>query len=148
MIDRSARNSLCELIRGLASGLITNDEFEDNIPVSNDIAIVEVWSQGAWLLYDDLREYKLTGKDALTKEDKSMVARWILFLKSNNEYVWPNVEFKKRFLHAISFGKFGQSTLEAWKEVGDINYWPFISENQLNSAKKEVGYLGVQTHNK
>lgn len=34
MIDREARNKLAELMRSLSSGLITNDEFEDELPKS------------------------------------------------------------------------------------------------------------------
>ena len=39
MIDRNARNQLADLLRNLASGLITNDEFENLIPKSKDKAI-------------------------------------------------------------------------------------------------------------
>ena len=46
MIDRDARNKLAENLRSLASGLITNDEFEDSIPQSDDKAIIEIFSNG------------------------------------------------------------------------------------------------------
>lgn len=48
MIDRTARNKLAELLRSLAAGLITNDEFEKSIPESNDKAINEVFFNGGY----------------------------------------------------------------------------------------------------
>jgi len=94
MIDRNARNKLAELIRSLVTGRITNDELEDALPASTDDAVWEVFHNGAWCLYSDLKEYKLRGKDALLPEDKSVVARWVLFLKSDYEYKWPSVCFR------------------------------------------------------
>ena len=141
MIDRDGRNKLAELVRGLASGLITNDQFEDSIPSSNDKAISEVYCKGAWFLYDDLRGYKLKGKYALSAEDKSVVARWVLFLKTDLEYEWPSPLFRERFLHFASLGLFGKSTKELWNETGIIELWPFLSEAQLIEAKKGKGYL-------
>ena len=102
MIDREARNTLAELIRSLSSGLITNDEFENAIPNSMDDAIMEVFSNGAWCLYSDMKEYKLKGKDALTEDDRSMVARWVLFLKTDFEYFEEPV---KTFEELVQFSK-------------------------------------------
>ncbi|MBU2709254.1 hypothetical protein KCM76_24880 [Zooshikella marina] len=144
MIDRDARNKLSELIRSLSAGIITNDEFEDALPHSKDAAVWEVFSHGAWCLYSDLKEYKLKGKDALAEDDRSIVARWILFLKSDNEYTWPSASFREQFLKTISLGVFGQSTLDKWHEHGDVSSWPFTSINQLNEAKLGKGYLGTK----
>lgn len=141
MIDRDGRNKLAGLVRRLASGLITNDKFENSIPSSNDKAISEVYCKGAWFLYDDLREYKLKGKYALSEEDKSVVVRWVLFLKTDLEYEWPSSSFKERFLHFASLGMLGKSTKELWNETGNIELWPFLSEAQLFEAKKGKVYL-------
>ena len=125
MIDRTSRNRLAELIRSLSSGQISNDEFEDLIPESDDDAIRQVFSHGAWCLYSDMKEYKLRGKDALSNETKSIVARWVLFLKTDIEYNWPSTTFKEDFLKCISLGFFGQSTLDKWQEYGEVSllFW-------------------------
>lgn len=143
MIDREARNKLADLMRSLSSGLITNDEFENELPNSGDDAIMEVFSSGAWFLYSDLKEYKLKGKDALSPDERSIVARWVLFLKTDFEYSWPSATFKERLLKVISCGVFGQSTLDKWNKTGDVYFWPFLSNNQLNEAKQKYGYLGI-----
>lgn len=144
MIDRRARNKLAELLRSLASGQITNDEFEDSIPESEDKAIIEVFSNGGWCLYSDMKEYKLKGKDALEKVVKKEIARWVLFLKSNYEYAWPNVPPIKRMLHTISFGWLGTSYAKAWSLSGDVDVWPFLKVEHFSNAKEEYGYLGKQ----
>ena len=140
MIDRENRNRTAELIRSLSSGLISNDEFEDKIPDSDDPAISEIFSHGAWCLYSDMKEYKLKGKDALCKADRSIIARWVLFLKSDIDYRWPSASFKESVYKAVTLGVFGQSTLDKWDEFGDAQYWPFSSKEQFESADK--GYLG------
>lgn len=143
MIDRRARNKLAELLRSFATGLITNYEFEDSIPLSEDKAIDKVFFNGGWLLYCDLKEYKLKGKDVLEKIEKKEIARWVLFLKSNIEYSWPHVPFHKRALYFISFSLFGTSYKKAWSEIGNVDVWPFLNANQFAKAKDEHGYLGI-----
>ena len=142
MIDHSARNRLAELLRSLASGAITNDEFESLIPESNDKAVYEVFFNGGWTLYSDMKEYKLKGKNALESIVKKEVARWVLFLKSNYEYSWPFVPFKKRVLHFLTFGVLGTTYAKTWKAAGDLKVWPFLTVEQFNKAKEEHGYLG------
>ena len=142
MIDRSARNRLAELLRSLASGMISNDEFEESIPVSEDKAINEVFFNGGWCLYSDMKEYKLKEKDALEQVVKMEVARWVLFLKSNNEYAWPKVSVLQRALHTVSFGLLGTSYAKVWASSGDIDVWPFLKAEHLAKAIEEHGYLG------
>ena len=141
MIDRIARSKLSELIRSLVSGNITNDEFEEKIPDSEDAAIREIFSHGAWRLYSDIKEYKLKGIEALTSTDRSLSARWILFLRTDLEYKWPYPNNNQRFLTIVTLGIFGQSTLEKWQEYGDVDFWPFKDKNEFTIAKRNNGYL-------
>jgi hypothetical protein len=46
MIDTHARTRFAGLIRQLAAGLVTNDQFEDHLPQSNDPAVHEVYFAG------------------------------------------------------------------------------------------------------
>jgi hypothetical protein len=61
-IDVESRKKLAQLLRGFAAGLMTNDEFEARLPRLNDVASRQVFAEGAWTLYDDLHEHRLTGK--------------------------------------------------------------------------------------
>ncbi|MHC4638900.1 MAG: hypothetical protein ACYTBP_07240 [Planctomycetota bacterium] len=90
MVDRKARDKTIRLIRDFASGKITNDEFEDNLPEdSKDDAVFNMWSEAIWFCYDDMSTHKLEGDYALSKEVKKLFARMILFLKSDLKYEWP-----------------------------------------------------------
>src|SRR5690242_5306894 len=89
MIDAPSRRNLAEALRHLASGQISNDEYEERTAFqSSDRAVPEIWS-AAWTLYSDLRTHRSTGKDALTGESKEAVARCILFLHSDLSWEWP-----------------------------------------------------------
>ena len=121
MLDRTARSRMCELVRALSTGNISNYAFEDALPSSPDKAISGVFGHGAWHLYCDTREYKLTKKYALTRAERTMVARWILFLKSEQVYSWPEASFADRLLSCISLGFAGLSTREQWQQYGDLS---------------------------
>lgn len=132
----------------LAAGQISNDEFEDRLLQETDRtdhAFMGKFHNGAWSLYSDNKEYRLDGPDTLTSEEKRYVAKLVLFLKSDYEYKWPVDDRKRSLLHRLSFGHFGKDNREIWDKTGDISYWPFLSEEQLENAKKEFGYLGINS---
>src|SRR5436190_16244886 len=94
MVDRKARSRFAESIRALVAGQITNDEFEDlRLPTldTSDPAIVAIFDEGVWRLYSDLHEHRLRGKYALSRKNTSDVARWILFLRTDLPYEWPQL---------------------------------------------------------
>lgn len=148
MVDREARNKLAEAMRALASGLITNDEFEDKrLPHSiEDPAISEVFSKGAWLLYSDLEEYRLSGIHRLDENTKSVVARWVLFLKTDLPYEWPVSSTKQgllRFIIAniLTLGAANKSYASKYQACGDIEVWPFLRRADYELALQNPVYL-------
>ncbi|RCU45207.1 hypothetical protein DU002_15910 [Corallincola holothuriorum] len=146
MIDQESRIQFAELIRSLCSGNITNDDFEDSVPFqSEDRAISAVFYYGAWGIYSDMKEYKLRGKNRLSREDKEYAAKLILFLKSGFEYEWPVRNRKRSLLHRFTFGLFGEIEPDPWSLVGDKTAWPFLNISQLEQAKRQYGYLGKNT---
>lgn len=91
MVDRTARERLAYELRQLASGLITNDEFDEEAfweyrHRKDDRALGELATFG-WLHYGDLSNYRLRGSRALTPEERKSIARAVLFLKTDQEYV-------------------------------------------------------------
>jgi hypothetical protein len=147
MINRNSRNKFAELLMSLASGQITNDEFEDRLLQEVDLAdhaLMGIFHNGAWGLYSDTREYRLQDSDALTSEERQYVAKLVLFLKSDYEYEWPVGDRKRSLLHRLSFGRLGKDNRELWDITGDIKYWPFLCEEHFENAKKEFGYLGIK----
>ena len=145
MIDREARTKLGELIRHLVAGLITNDEFDDRRPISTDPAIWEVFHWGAWHLYSDLGEYRLIGKHRLPKEVRREVSRWVLFLKTDLKYEWPQFSGLQHFLHflgsILSFGLLRFALRRYWSRLGDLNVWPFLRRSDYEAAVKRQPYF-------
>ena len=147
MVDREARNKLAEAMRALATGLITNDEFEDKqLPHSKeDPAISEVFSKGAWLLYSDLEEYRLSGIHQLDENTKSVVARWVLFLKTDLPYEWPVSNIKQGLLrftaNILTLGAANKSYANKYQACGDIEVWPFLRRADYELALQKPVYL-------
>lgn len=140
MIDRQNRKKLSEMLRHLVSGQITNDQFEDNAPKkSQDRAIWAIRHQ-AWFLYSDLEEYKLKGKHAVSPKDKGIVARWLLFLKTDFEYEWPTHPGETAWGMVLSLLSLGLIPrifwVNKWIYSGNFENWPFIRVKDLKRAKR------------
>lgn len=146
MIDRQARKELAEALRALASGLISNDEFERRIPDSTDPAIRHLFADGAWRLYSDLREYRLKGKHRLDSSTKAAVARWVLFLKTDQPFEWPQprplTALALLCANLITLGFAARHFQRRYRTAGDWSVWPFISraayEHALTSPHEPV----------
>src|SRR5438876_11891768 len=89
MIDRGGRDALAVQLRRLASGRLTNAEFDGvRLDWAEDQALVAIGDAG-WSLYDDFFVYRLRARRALKSETLDAVARCILFLDSDCPYEWP-----------------------------------------------------------
>jgi hypothetical protein len=144
MIDRKSRNITAAVLRRLMSGKITNDEFENTLAgaCNADPAISAIGQMG-WLLYSDLHEHYLVGKDRVGPFDRREVIRWILFLDSDFEYVWPKLNLpgvdplrrvrRLPWLHPFSDGVSKRDAAK-FLEAGDYFAWPFASRAQFKYA--------------
>ena len=150
-IDKPARTRHAKLLRNLVNGRITNDEYEDSIPTSEDPAVYEVFADGGWLLYSDMKEYKLIGKQALNKEQRKFAAKCILFLRSEIPYRWAPMTgrpFFENIANRITFGLAYSQSVKKRRDVndaGDTDVWPFYCKEDLDTALQKPTYLhGVQ----
>lgn len=147
MVDRVARNRLAELIRHLASGQLSNEEFEDRVRKSANPALAAVFWMGAWGLYHDIFEYRLVGRDRLSEKDRRLVARWVLFLKSDLEYEWPTYPplpvLLWLLLHLLTLGRTTAYYFPSWKAKGDFDVWPFVHRGDFDAALKAPPYLSA-----
>jgi len=145
MIDTPARKKSAKLLRHLAAGLITNDQYEDSQPRSADPAIYQIFYHGGWPLYSDLYEHRLRGKKSLPAEVKHGVARVILFLRSDLSYEWPVLtgwrELGWSFLSLFTFGCIGRKRYRHWMQFGDHDVWPFFRRADFEQAKLRRVYL-------
>lgn len=146
MVDKDARRQAGELLRHFAAGQITNDEFEDRVPCqSDDRAVTELRSE-VWYLYDDLREYRLAGKDRLSAETRRAVATWVLFLRTELEYEWSvrslSSKLLLRFGNFCTFGVIGKLWRPRFRRYGEIDVWPFIRRSDYETALENSSLLG------
>ncbi len=150
MIDRSARNSMAEAARHYLAGLSTNFVFDNTIfdLKSSDPAIRAIRQQ-LWLIYDDLREHRHVGKWMLSKDQRDIVVRIIMFLKNDVEYQWPAVPGwytgMRPLIWLFTFG-FGAKSLDRKFEFRDHeNVWLFRSHEEVRVARDEPKYLASAT---
>jgi hypothetical protein len=172
MVDAKRRKKLAFLLRQLSAGLITNDDFEEAVmddvsdgwlpeqyyrsklaQSDDDDPIIKPMLELCWGLYDDTRQHKLTKGDELTTEAKKIIARCILFLRSEREYEWPYFDtnnpllkfsLSDLILSILTLGHHYRNKRERhiisyyeWQKLGDYEFWPFIRKSdyrlQLNN---------------
>jgi hypothetical protein len=161
-VDRDARDALAELLRHLATGEITNDDFEYRTPRSRDHA-VRAAERAAWVLYDDTKEHRLIGEYKLSAEARESVARLILFLKTDQP--WPDsppslrpmvglvalfalIMIAPRVLWAVvmffvllGIYAVGYVRRWLWNRNPDRMFWPFGSIEAYEGAVENPPYL-------
>ncbi|SRR5579871_202847 len=144
-IDVDARRDLAEAARHLATGRITNRDFESRLPTSSERELHEIIFYGLWPLYDDFLTHRLTGRRALTTEGRAFVARIILFLRSGEPYRFPRStglgQIPVLLLSILSFGWFGRFWRRYRWRYGDQETWPFFSRGDYDRALRHPVYF-------
>ncbi len=133
MVDRDARDKAAELLRQFLAGTITNFELENSWPSSSD-RVLRAIEDTLWCFYDDFEEHAMRGRWALPKDRKKNMARWVVFLHSDEEYQWPAIGFPG--IRPLRSGWLARLTgIARWRKKkeavfmasGEYAYWPFIS---------------------
>ena len=145
MIHRGSRDRLAEALRQYVSGRITNYEL-DAVGVDwRDRGAVAVKGM-AWQLYDDLRKHY--AKDLPRgSEARHTVARWIAFLYSDQEYLWPEYSFIQIVnwpFNLLTLGWWERMKRRRWEqflEAGDIDVWPFCRREELEDVLSQPRLL-------
>lgn len=145
MIDHLARNKLAAEIRHFVAGLTDNFAFDNRVFAiqSQDAGVINIRHE-MWFIYDDLSRHKLKGEWSLSAQDKAIVLRCILFLKSDFEYRWPNKQnVLQSLLGLLTFG-FASAFFESkWKASGSWEVWPFLTIEELDAANCNPTYLNL-----
>jgi hypothetical protein len=139
VIHRASRHRLALALRRYAAKRATNDEL-DRVDVDwRDRGAVAV-KEMAWRLYDDTYTHRASGRHAFSRELRRTVARWVVFLHSDEEYLWPEYSFiqvSPGIGSLITLGWWGRRAARRWQEfteAGQFECWPFISQEQERSA--------------
>ena len=150
MIHRESRDKLAETLRHYVSGQISNDDLDDIVVDWRDRGAIYV-SQMAWNLYSDLEQHKAIGLHAIPKAGKQEIARWIAFLYSDKEYLWPEYSFiqiTNPLMNILTFGWWGRMKKRRWEEfleAGDFDVWPFCRRDELEEVTKCPKLLSKNT---
>lgn len=146
MINRLSRDHLAEALRHYVAGRITNYEL-DEVDVDWRDRGAGMVQDRAWCLYDDVPQHRATGRHHLSKPARDEIARWILFLHSDLEYIWPEFTFKQVVnwpMNLITFGwweRCKQRRFEEFATAGDFSVWPFVSRTDYERALARPRYL-------
>lgn len=141
MICRASRDRLATALRRYVSGRINNDELSDIRVDWRDRGAVAV-QNAAWTLYSDNKQHYATGKHAITKDGKRGIARWVVFLHSDEEYLWPEYSFIQIVnwpMNILTFGWWERQKRRRWAELqraGEFAAWPF---SRVADADRVVG---------
>jgi hypothetical protein len=149
MIDRASRDVLAARLRALVAGNITNDAYERDLPIqSADPAIAEIiWE--AWNLYDDFSTHRLRGPWRVKPQDRTVVARCILFLKSDVPYEWPvsnrsfPVNLLRLAIHALSLGLVARHRRRNFAAHPSAGIWPFMKLADYESSRAKPVFLAA-----
>ena len=153
MVDRVARDQMGFLLRRLAAGRISETKFDDALgmlPLSGQDRVVNAIFEESFSI------------ESASRHD---VARWILFLQSDLEYLWPGTDGMINSLYIIGAVAslwicvyVSHSPLAGWTfaiaeiSVGvwqidrrykpsDMTVWPFHQQQDFEEAKKHPRLL-------
>jgi len=146
MICRQSRDRLALALRRYVAGRISNDDLDDIDVDWRDRGSVAV-KQAAWGLYCDTKHHYATGKHTITEDGKRMIARWVVFLHSEHEYLWPEYSFIQIVnwpLNLLTFGWWerhkGRRRGE-FEEAGEFAAWPFFRMADSDGAALRPRYF-------
>lgn len=143
MVDSAARKKTAETARRFVAGQISNFEFENRTPATEDPAVWAI-EDTFWCLYDDFYEHKLTDGWKIPEDVKRMMARWVMFLYSDEEYQWPKISYPG--LRPKKYGIIGRlfqqhKQQDAFLNAGDYSVWPFICKESYDRARNNPHLL-------
>jgi hypothetical protein len=143
MIDRASRDAVFDQLRRAATGRSTAFECENVLLSlqSEDQAIKAL----RLTMREIIDEHDTSLKSLFTKgsEMRSRLIRWLLFLKTDCDYSWPDVKlpsgvldfYKPTFFDRLTgAGERIQKQIKNFIESGDYSCWPFGSRAELEQA--------------
>lgn len=138
MVDMKSRESAANLITEFAAGRITNDEFDEQYPESEDRGVQTI-GRVLWLSWDDRFTHRLEGEYQLTDQQKALFDRCRAFLQTELEYIGPSPG-----------GSVLGAAKGAWKRLvgneqrvvvrGSLEspWWPFATEDQYRQYSSKM----------
>jgi hypothetical protein len=156
MISRDSRTRLAEALRHYTSGQISNDDLDDVEVDWRDRGAVAIQGM-AWSLYDDTKYHYVEKRLPRGSSAREIVARWILFLHTDMEYMWPEYSFYQIrmcpdnfVMNFLTFGLWRKESLrrkkrwEQYLEAGEFDVWPFLHQSEYQHSLSNPRLLNAQ----
>ena len=162
---QAANREAAEALRQLASGLITNEQFEDRIIEIDGLTHeADEIAEFAYSFCNDNYEHRLRGKYRLSKLQRQVFAHAVLFLRSGISYehtrdakwLWARQRRSStNYFTQIVFTSFSQTARDlrvkrerederlVQSELIDDRIWPFARRQDLDHAKQTTRLLAT-----
>lgn len=103
--NSASRRAYAELIREFLAGGCITDQYEDRFfelmdRHGRDRACEDIFD-ALWHFYGDIFPHRMRGKHRLPPEARKLIARWVLFLRSDEPYVPPPRSPERRASRAM-----------------------------------------------
>ncbi len=163
IVDVARRVELAEGTQEYLAGMLTNYEFERRLqatdlpmfrqPRPEDDSVLSPMMQRLWnfcYVHGDLDEYRLTNEYRLPMKIRREVLRWVLFLRSDHHYEWPQlqwgpdgifVDIGHSLLSLLTLGYWrkrqrliADREFQQFKFAGDYDVWPFIRRSDYEAT--------------
>lgn len=146
MVDRDSRSRTQVLLKKIALGRATNieseNEFYELFPRSKDPVVFALFRTVREMSGD--KEHSLASAFSRGSEMRKRLCRWILFLRSDFEYEWPQDRlapglrdiYRPSWLDKLLGRQFRLlRSNEMYCRQGDYHVWPFKRVADFESAK-------------
>jgi len=146
MIDRESRDRLARALRHYVSGQITNDDL-DGVEVDWRDRGASAVKDMAWNLYSDGHTHYVENRIPRGSEVRRTIAQWIVFLYTDEEYLWPEYSFTQIVnwpMNILTFGWWEKAKSRKWNQflrAGDFDVWPFCRRADCERASKRPRFL-------
>lgn len=153
MIDRKSRDVVFAELRKAAFGNGSGFECENTLmSLSSDDGVIEALRRTFREIMDEHdKPLKFVFAEGTDLRDR--LARWLLFLKSNDSYTWPSSKLPSGILDYYKSTAFDRMTggdkrtinaITHFMQAGDYAYWPFASKSDYEQAKSSTPRLGLR----
>jgi len=136
MIEQTQRRIGADLLRQFIAGETTNEQFHRKFPrAKSDLALNAIF-RAVWVTYSDLRQYRLVGKDVPSEKTLAILERCRLFLTTDLPFEWPEPKpsLFSGILNFLSFGLIARRNEKQLRQLGEVDYWPFIRKSDYLAA--------------
>lgn len=144
-VDLAARKRLCGLMRQFAIGRITNHEFDDAFEgIDTKDRTLYTIGDSTFAYYNEYRTVRLRQEFRLSRSERRMVTRWILFLQSGYPYdnIQPPFRVRLReFLSGLTCGIIAKSKEVEMDEYYEAEIWPFTTQADFDEARRHPKLL-------